>query len=101
MSLSTIMKEKVEIRHDEIWVWVQSWKKKLILDITKYEFDYNHERKSWLLTLRNMSLSTIMKKKIEFRHDEIWVWVQPWRKRLSLDMTKYEFEYNHEGRSWL
>jgi hypothetical protein len=99
--LSTIMKEKVKFRHDQICVWVQSWRRKLSLDMIKYVFKYNHEGESWVYTWRNMCLSTIMKEKVEFRHDQIWVWVQSWRKKLSLYMTKYVFKYNHEGKSWV
>jgi hypothetical protein len=37
----------------------------------------------------------------EFRHDEIWVWVYLSKEKLTLDMSKYDFEYVCQRTSWL
>jgi hypothetical protein len=63
------------------------------LDMTKYGFEYNHERQSWLLTWQNMSLNMFIKGKLDFRHDQIWLWVCLSKEKLTLDMSKYDFEY--------
>jgi hypothetical protein len=57
-------KRKVDIGYVQIWLWVCFSKEKLTLDITKYDFEYNHERK-------------------------------------ILDMIKYEFKYVYQMKNWL
>jgi hypothetical protein len=54
--------------------------KNLTLDMSKYDFEYVWQRKSWLYTCRNMTLSMFVKGKVDFR-------------QLTLDMSKYDFEY--------
>jgi hypothetical protein len=50
----------------------------LTLEMSKYDFEY------------------VFQKKVDFRHDQIWIWVQSLKKNLILSMTKYEFEYDYE-----
>jgi hypothetical protein len=40
-----------------------------------------------------MTLSMFVKEKLKFRDMEIWVWVQSWKRNLTLHMSKYDFEY--------
>jgi hypothetical protein len=112
-------KKKFSLYVTKIWVWVQTWKKKLNLDMLKYDFEYNHEKKKLNLKMTknkfeynhekknsiwtwwNVSLSTIMKEKFEFKHDQIWLWVYLLKEKLTLDMFKYNFEYVCQRKTWL
>jgi hypothetical protein len=104
MTLSMFIKEKVDFRHDQIWLWVCLSKKNLSLDMSKYDFEYVCQKKGLTLDMSTysiMTLSMFVKGKVDFIHVQIWVWVQSWRKKLSLDMMKYEFEYVCQEKSWL
>jgi hypothetical protein len=68
-------------------------KENLTLDISKYDFEYVYQRKSWFWKCPNMILSIFVKGKLDFRHVEIWVWVCSSKENLTLDMSKYVFEY--------
>jgi hypothetical protein len=62
-----------------------------------------------------MTLNMFIKEKLDFRHDQIWHWVclskekydQIWhwiclsKEKLTLDMSKYVFEYVCQKKSWL
>jgi hypothetical protein len=68
-------------------------KGKLTLCISKYNFEYVCERKSWLYTCPNMTLSMFVKEKFDFIHVQMWLWVFLLKEKLTLDMSKYDFEY--------
>jgi hypothetical protein len=113
------VKRKVDFRHIQIWLWVQSWKKDLTLGMLKYDFEYACQRKSWFWTLPNMILNVFIKGKVDFRHYQKWLWVQSWKgkfdfrhvqirlwvclskEKLTLDVSKYDFEYVCQKKSWL
>jgi hypothetical protein len=93
MCLSTIMKEKVDFRHIKIWLWVYFSKEKLNLDISKYKFKYICQKKSWLYTWPNMTLSVFVTGKVNFRYVKIWLWVcLLLKENLTLGMSKYDLE---------
>jgi hypothetical protein len=58
-------------------------KKKLTLDMSKYDFKYAYQ------------------KKVDFKHVEIWFWVCLLKKKLTLEISKYDFEYVRQRKSWL
>jgi hypothetical protein len=61
MTLSMFIREKVDFRYVQIWLWVCFSKEKLTLDMSKYDFEYNHERKIWLqITLHNYHFRNLM-----------------------------------------
>jgi predicted nucleic acid-binding Zn finger protein len=122
MTLSMFVKGKVDFRHIQIWLWVCLSKEKLTLNMSKYDFEYVYQMKSWLRTWPNMTLSTFIKGKVnfrhvqicpnmtlsifvkgkvDFRHIEIWLWVCLWKEKLTLDTSKYDFEYVCQKKSWL
>jgi AAA15 family ATPase/GTPase len=55
MTLNKFVKEKVDFKYDQIWLWVSLSKQKLTLDISKYDFE------------------NVIQKKINFRHIQIWL----------------------------
>jgi hypothetical protein len=67
MTLNMFVKGEVDFYHVEIWFWVCLSKEKLALDMTKYDFEYNDEKKT--------SLYMFVKGKVDFKHVEIWLWV--------------------------
>jgi hypothetical protein len=93
MTLSMFVKGKVDFRHIQIWVWVSLSKEKLTLDMSKYDFECICQRKSWLWILPNMTSSMFVKGKVDFRCVQIWLWVFLLKEKLSLYMSKYDFEY--------
>jgi hypothetical protein len=74
MTLNMLVKGKVDFRHVQIWHWICLSKEKLILVISKYDFEYVFQKK---LTL-DMS-------KYDFEY--------VCQKKLTLNMSKYDFEY--------
>jgi predicted nucleic acid-binding Zn finger protein len=101
MTLNIFVKGKVDFRHVQIWLWICLSKEKLTLNISKYYFEYVCQKKSWFYTCPNMTLSMFVKGKLEFRHVEIWIWVSLTMENLNLDMSKYDFEYVCQRKSWL
>jgi hypothetical protein len=122
------VKRKVHLRHVQIWLWiclsneklnldiykcVELWpwvclsKEKLTLYMSKYDFEYVSQRKSWLKTCSNITLSMFIwlytcpnitlsmfvKGKVDLRHIQIWLWICLSKKSFTLDMSKYDFEY--------
>jgi hypothetical protein len=83
MTLGTIMKEKVDFRHVQIWLWECLLKEKLTLLMTKSNFKY------------------VCQRKIQSRHVKIWLWVYLLKEKLTLDISKYDFEYVCESKSLL
>jgi hypothetical protein len=73
------MKEKVDFRHEQIWVWVQSWRKKLTSDMSKYN--------------SSMILSMFIKVKVDFKPVPIWFWMYLSNEKLTLNMSNYDLEY--------
>jgi hypothetical protein len=119
MTLSIFVKGKVDLKHIKIWLWVYLSKEKLTLDMWKYDFKYVCQRKNWLLICPNMISSMSVKKKVDFKHVQIWhwvfllkekfnfryvqiwLWVCLWKEKLTSDMSKYDFDYVCERKSWL
>jgi hypothetical protein len=114
MTLIIFVKWKVDFKHVEIWLWIclsnekhiQIWhtvclsKENLTLNISKYDIEYDHERKSWLWTCPNMTLGMFVKRKIDFKHIKIWHWVFLSKEKLTLDITKNDFKYVCQRKSW-
>jgi hypothetical protein len=48
MTLSIFVKGKVDFKYVQIWLWVCLLNEKLTLNVSKYDFEYVCERKSWL-----------------------------------------------------
>jgi hypothetical protein len=71
MSLSMFVKGKVDFKHVKIWLWVYLWKENLTLDMSKYNFEYDNERK------------------VNFGHIQIQLWVCVSKENLTLDMPKW------------
>jgi hypothetical protein len=101
MTLSMFVKREVDFRHVEIWLWILSWEKNLALDMTKYDFEYVCQRKSWLYICLNRTLNMFVKGKFNFRHIQIWHWVCLSKGRLTSNTSKYNFEYVCQRKSWL
>jgi hypothetical protein len=76
-------------------------KKKLTLDMSKYDFECVCQRKSWLWTCPNITLNIFLKKKFKFKYDQIWLLVCLSKKKLTLNMPKYDFKYVCQKKSWL
>jgi hypothetical protein len=93
MTLIMFVKEKVDFKHFQIWLWLCLSKEKLTLNMSKYDFEYVCQMKSWLWTCPNMTYSMFVKRKIDFKHIQIWHRIWSWKEKLTLDMCKYEFEY--------
>jgi hypothetical protein len=93
MTLSMFVKEKVDFKCVQIWPWVFLLKEKMTLDVSKYDFKYVCERKSWLWMCRNMTLSIFINRKVDFRYVQIWLWVYLSKEKSTLDVSKYDFEY--------
>jgi hypothetical protein len=72
---------------------LQSWKKNLTLDMSKYDFKYVCQKKSWLQTCPNITLNMFVKGKINFKYIQVWLLICLPKKELTLDMSKYDFEY--------
>jgi hypothetical protein len=68
MTLSMFVKGKVDFRCVQIWLWVCLSKEKLTLDVSKYDFEYVCQRKSWFYICPNMTLSMFVKGKVDSRH---------------------------------
>jgi hypothetical protein len=79
MTLSMFIKGKVDLRHVQKWLWVCLSKEKSTSDITKYDFEYNHERKTLTLNMSKYYFS----------------------KNMLLDMSRYDFEYVYQRKTWL
>jgi hypothetical protein len=60
--------------------------------MSKYKFEYVCHRESWLWTCPNVTLNMFVNGKVNFRHDEIWLWVYLSKEKLILNMFKYDFE---------
>jgi hypothetical protein len=101
MTLSMFVKGKVDFRYVQIWQWVCLSKEKLILDMSKYDFEYDGGRKIWLYTCPNMTLSIFVKGKFDFKHVQILFWVCLSKEKLTLDMSKFDFVYVCQRKSWL
>jgi predicted nucleic acid-binding Zn finger protein len=99
MILSMFVKGKVNFKHVEIWLWVFFSKQNLTL--SKYDFEYVCQKKSWLWTCQYMILSMFVKWKVDFKHVQIWLWIYLSKEKLTPDMSKYDFEYNYEIKLWL
>jgi hypothetical protein len=69
--------------------------------MTKYDFKYVCQRKSYVYTCQNMTLNMFVKGKFNFRHVQIWLWVCLLKEKLTLDVSKYDFEYFFEMKSRL
>jgi hypothetical protein len=41
----------------------------------------------------NMTLNMFVKGKVDFRHVQIWLWVFLLKEKLTLYVSKYDFEY--------
>jgi predicted nucleic acid-binding Zn finger protein len=93
MTLSMFVKGKVDFIHVQIWLSIYLSKKNLTLDMSKYDFENVCQRKSWFKRFRNMTLSMIVKGKVDFRYVEIWLWVLLLKEKLTLNVSKYDFEY--------
>jgi hypothetical protein len=116
-----LLEKNFFLKDNQIWLWVCLSKEKLTLEIKKYDFeyfvclskekltidmfkyyfDYFCQKKSWLYTYSNTSLSINEKEKVEFTHIEIWHWIYFSKKKLTLDMSKYDFEYVCQRKCWL
>jgi hypothetical protein len=91
-----LSKEKLTLdvsKYVQIWLWVFLLKEKLTLDVSKYDFEYVCQRKSWLYKSQNMTLSIFVKGKVDFKCVKIWLWVFLLKEKLTLDVSKYDFEY--------
>jgi hypothetical protein len=103
MTLSMFVKGEVNFRYVETLVWVCLSKEKLTLIMSKNDFefvkgkcDFEYVRKSLILNMfkyRNMILNMFAKGKVEFRNVKIWLWICLSKENLTLDMSKYDFEY--------
>jgi predicted nucleic acid-binding Zn finger protein len=93
MTLSMFVKGKFDFKHVQIWLWVCLLKEKLTLNISKYDLQYVCERKSWLQTCTNMILNMFIKGKLDFRNVQVWLWVCLLKEKLTLNISKYDFEY--------
>jgi hypothetical protein len=47
MTLSIFVKGKVDFKHVQIWFWMYLSMKNLILDMSKYDFEYVCQRQGW------------------------------------------------------
>jgi hypothetical protein len=90
MTLSMFVKGKVDFRNVQIWLWVCFSKEKFTLDMFKYDFEYDCQRKSWFQAYLDMTLNMFVKGKVDFRHVQIWCLS---KEKLTLDMSKYDIEY--------
>jgi hypothetical protein len=61
--------------------------------MSKYYFEYVRKMKIWLYRCPNIILGLFVKGKAHFRCDQIWLWICLSKKKLTLDMSKYDFEY--------
>jgi hypothetical protein len=95
------VKGKFNFKHVQIWFWVFLLKEKLTSDMSKYDFEYVCQKKSWLWACPNIILNIFIKEKFEFRHVQIWLWKCLLKKNFSLDMSKYDIEYVCQKKSWL
>jgi hypothetical protein len=48
-----------------------------------------------------MTLNMFVKGKVDFRHVEIWLRECLSKEKLTLDMSKYDFEYVCQRKNWL
>jgi hypothetical protein len=100
MILITFVKGKVDSRHVQNWLWVFLSKEKLTFNISKCDFNYFYQKKSWLQTCPNMTLGMFIKRKVDFRHVQIWLWMCLSKEKLILDMSKYDSEYVCQRKGW-
>jgi hypothetical protein len=70
----------------------------LTLNMTKYDFEYVCEKKSWLQTCPIITLSMFVKGKVDFKCVRIWLWVCLSNEKLTLDMSKYDIKYFVKGK---
>jgi hypothetical protein len=101
MTLSMFIKEEFNFRHDQIWLWVCLSKEKLTLGMSKYDFEYVLKGKVDFIHIQIWLWVCLSKEKFDFRHNQIWLWVCLSKKNLTLDMSKYDFEYVCQRKSWL
>jgi hypothetical protein len=73
--LNMFVKEKVDFKHVQVWL------------------EYVCQKKSWFWTYPNIILSIFVKEKVDFRHIQIWLWVCLSKEKLTINISKYDFEY--------